>query len=111
MQDVYDETGIKPGAQSEIENGINKNLRPATVDKLCTLFGVDAIFFYYDGEDLTGLFPSSIPLNVRKFMFDINNLSFIELAMKIQQTSLTADEAENIIMLYAKSVDEVAAKR
>jgi transcriptional regulator with XRE-family HTH domain len=111
MQEINEMTGIKAGSLSEIETGKNKNPRPATVDKLCAVLGVDPIYFYYDGDNLMDLFPSEIPSSVRQFVFDVNNLSFIELAMKIQQTSLTAEEAENIIMLYAKSVNEAAAKR
>jgi len=111
MQDIDEMTGIKAGALSEMETGKNKNPRPATVSKLCRVLGVDALQLYYDGDNISDLFPSEIPADVRKFVFDINNLPFIELAIKISQTTLSAEDAENIIMLYAKNVVEVAAKR
>jgi len=105
MQDMEEMTGIKQSSQSDIETGKNKSPRPATVDKLCVALKVDPIYFYFDGDNLSDLFPSEMPSNIREFVFNVENLPYLELAAKLKHPKIKLASIENLLMAYLKSAE------
>ncbi|MCM0760473.1 helix-turn-helix domain-containing protein [Sporomusa sphaeroides DSM 2875] len=104
MQEIEEMTGIKQSTQSDIETEKNRNPRPATVDKLCRVFGVEPIFFYYTGDNLKELFPSEISPELREFIFDISNLPYIQLALDIKHLKVKPESAKNVVVAFAKAL-------
>ena len=104
MADVEEMTGVKQATQSDVETGKNKNPRPATVDALCAALNKDPIYFYYDGDNLMELFPKEIPNEVRNFIFDTNNVSYLLLAVKIKNMGIAPEAAENLLVAFGKAL-------
>jgi len=104
MADVEEMTGVKQASQSDIETGKNRNPRPATVEALCAALNQDPIYFYYDGDNLMDLFPKEIPLEVRNFIFDTNNIHYLQLAVKIKNMGITPEAAENLLVAFGNAL-------
>ena len=110
MQDLAEISGIKRATLSELENGKNKAPREATVNALCDAFGVDAIYFYYAGDNLADLFPADFPADVREFVFDTSNIQYIQLAIKMKDPDIPFASIDNLLTQYLKSAKMILGK-
>ncbi|MDR7867871.1 MAG: helix-turn-helix transcriptional regulator [Sporomusaceae bacterium] len=98
-------TGVKQSTISELENGIIKYPREATVAKLCQGLKIkDKNFFYLDEVVLPAdILPADTPEDLLKFIMSGDNLPWIALGKKIKDSGLPPEDLEQIIAILSRN--------
>lgn len=98
-------TGVKQSTISELENGIIKFPREATVDKLCRGLKIrDKNFFYLENVVLPAeILPADTPEDILKFIMSGENIPYIALGIKIKESGLTPQDIEQIIQILTRN--------
>ncbi len=98
-------TGVKQSTISELENGIIKYPREATVDKLCRGFKIrDKNYFYLDDVVLPAeVLPPDTPEEILKFIMSGDNLPYIALGKQIKESGLPPEDIEQILKILTRS--------
>ncbi len=98
-------TGVKQSTISELENGIIKFPREATVDKLCRGLKIaDKNFFYLENVHLPAdVLPKDTPADVLKFIMSGENIPYIALGKKIKESGLTPADIEQLIQIFSRN--------
>ncbi len=97
LTDLEVMTGKKKQYWSGIENGSRCNLRPKTVAEICTLFGVDENYFYYDDARLANEIIPDMPDEVKKFLADKKNTPYLVILEKAAREGITPAKMQKII--------------
>lgn len=105
MTKTEKQTGVKQSTISELENGIIKYPREATVDKLCRGFKIsDKNYFYLDNVVLPAeVLPADTPEDILKFIMSGDNLPYIALAKKIKESGLPTDDIDQIVKILTRN--------
>lgn len=105
MTKTEEATGVKQSTISELENGIIKYPRGATVEKLCRGFKVkDRNYFYLDAVALPSeVLPADTPEDLLKFIMSGDNLPYIALGKTIKDSGLPPEDLEQIIKILTKN--------
>lgn len=98
-------TGVKQSTISELENGIIKFPREATVDKLCRGFKLtDKNFFYLDAVALPAeVLPPDTPEDILKFIMSGDNLPYIALSKKFKESGLPPEDIAQLLQIFNKN--------
>jgi transcriptional regulator with XRE-family HTH domain len=98
-------TGVKQSTISELENGLIKFPREATVDKLCRGFKIkDRNYFYLENVILpTEILPADTPADLIKFIMSGDNLPYIALGKKLKESGLPPEDLEQLLNILTKN--------
>lgn len=105
MTRTEEATGVKQSTISELENGVIKFPREATVQKLCRGFSLkDVNYFYLDEVALpVEVLPAGTPAELLKFIMSGENLPYIALGKKLKDSGLPPEDLEQLIAILAKN--------
>ena len=105
MVQTEESTGVKQSTISELENGIIKFPREATVEKLCKGFRLnDKNYFYFENVALpTEVLPPDTPEDILKFVLSGDNVPWIQLAKSIKDSGLPPEDIEQIIKIVSRN--------
>jgi len=105
MTKTEEATGVKQSTISELENGIIKFPREATVERLRRGFNLqDKNYFYLDNIVLpTEVLPPDTPEDILRFIMTGENLPYIVLGKQLKESGLPPEDIEQIIKILTKN--------
>lgn len=102
---LAEETGVKQGALSQIENEV-KNPRPDTVEKIANALGVDPQYFYIQDAKLTIELLPDMPEELKEFLMNEKNMPYIVLSKEAQENGIPPEIIKTMIdaIIAAKNI-------
>jgi len=94
MTDLKKLSGIDQGYISEIENG-KKQPSDNTVQKLCKATGIDELYFYIDGPNLSEVTPDIMD-DLKTFVSQGKNLPWLLFSMKQAKRGISLKTLDTI---------------